>query len=301
MEEINRDREAHGKRPLKEKHDKDDEDGNAGSPPSSKNIKVSRTDPESGLFHKGEREKMFAYTAHTACDKHGFVLGCDVSAGNVHDSVMFDGLYAKVIARFPEIEAAALDSGYKTPWIMKQIFDSDRLAAAPYKRPMTKEGFFKKYEYVYDEYYDCCLCPENQILKYITTNREGYKEYKSDPKICASCPSRHRCTESRNYTKVVVRHVWEEYMEWAEDVRHSPGGKEVYALRKETIERVFADAKEKHAMRYTYYRGLAKLKMEVLLTYAAMNLKKLARWKAKRGFPSVFLSFLHKIRCLCHN
>ncbi len=30
----------------------------------------------------------------------------------------------------------------------------------PYKRPMTKEGFFKKYEYVYDEYYDCYICPE---------------------------------------------------------------------------------------------------------------------------------------------
>ena len=44
---------------------------------------------------------------------------------------------------------------------------------------MTKEGFFKKYEYVYDEYYDCYICPENQILRYSTTNRDGYREYKS--------------------------------------------------------------------------------------------------------------------------
>ena len=231
------------------------------------------------MFHKGEREKMFAYTAHTACDKNGFVLGCDVSAGNVHDSVMFDGLYGKVINSFPEIEAAALDSGYRTPWIMKQIFDSDRIAAIPYKRPMTKKGFFKKYEYVYDEYYDCYLCPEHQVLKYSTTNREGYREYKSDPRICKNCPSRQQCTASKNCIKVVTRHVWAEYLERSEDVRHSPEGKEIYALRKETIERVFADAKEKHAMRYTHYRGLAKLKMEALLSFAAMNLKKLARWK----------------------
>ena len=82
-------------------------------------------------------------------------------------------------------------------------------------------------------------------------------------------------------------------MEKAEDVRHSPQGKESYTMRKETIERVFADAKEKHAMRYTHYRGLAKIKMETLLTFAAMNLKKMVRWKKRNGILSgpSFLQF----------
>jgi Transposase DDE domain len=34
--------------------------------------------------------------------------------------------------------------------------------------------------------------------------------------------------------------------------------KRLYALRKETIERIFADAKEKHGMRWTTLRGLEK-------------------------------------------
>jgi hypothetical protein len=34
-----------------------------------------------------------------------------------------------------------VDAGYKTPWIMKQIIDSQRIPAVPYRRPMTKEGF----------------------------------------------------------------------------------------------------------------------------------------------------------------
>jgi transposase/transcription elongation factor Elf1 len=284
-EEINRDREANGKKPIKKKEDDDD------TPPPTKNTKVSKTDPESGLFHKGEHEKMFAYTAHTACDKNGFILGCNVSAGNVHDSVMFDELYEKVIHRFPEVEAVAIDSGYRTQWIMKQIFDSERIAAVPYKRPMTKAGFFKKHEYVYDEHFDCMICPENQVLKYTTTNRDGYREYKSNPQICKNCPSRHQCTNSKNFQKVVTQHVWQEYIERAEDIRHTPEGKEIYSRRKETIERVFADAKEKHAMRYTHYRGLAKLKMETLLTFAAMNLKKLAKWKNKISNPPRFSHF----------
>jgi hypothetical protein len=54
--------------------------------------------------------------------------------------------------------------------------------------------------------------------------------------------------------------------------------KEIYAKRKETIERVFADAKEKHGMPWTTLRGLKKLSMQAMLTFAAMNLKKLATW-----------------------
>ncbi|MGI5983327.1 MAG: transposase, partial [Sakamotonia sp.] len=51
-------------------------------------------------------------------------------------------------------------------------------------------------------------------------------------------------------------------------------------------ERVFADAKEKYGMRYTPYRGLKRVSMWVRLKFAAMNLKKLAIWRWKKGhFP----------------
>ena len=59
-------------------------------------------------------------------------------------------------------------------------------------------------------------------------------------------------------------------------------------VRKETIERVFADAKEKHAMRYTQYRGLTKVTAEAPLRFACMNLKKLAKWKRIKGLLRSF-------------
>ncbi|MBO5203921.1 MAG: transposase, partial [Clostridia bacterium] len=58
------------------------------------------------------------------------------------------------------------------------------------------------------------------------------------------------------------------------------------------IERVFADAKEKHAMRYTPYRGLAQVSNWVRLKFAAMNLKKFAKRKWRDNHPSDFFSFL---------
>ena len=62
-----------------------------------------------------------------------------------------------------------------------------------------------------------------------------------------------------------------------------------YAQRKETIERVFADAKEKHAMRYTHHRGLAAVTRWVRLKYAAMNLKKLAKWSWENSIFSKYI------------
>ena len=83
------------------------------------------------------------------------------------------------------------------------------------------------------------------------------------------------------------------YIELAEDIRHTPKYADLYKLRKEKIERVFADAKEKHAMRYTPYTGLAQVTNRVRLKFATMNLKKPAKWKWKvNNTPSKLLDFI---------
>ena len=135
MEEVNADREAHGKKPF------DDDD----APPKKRKDNTSRkklvrrkkdktrmvtksiTDPDSGLFVKGDHKRQFAYEAHTACDSHGFVLETVVTAGNVHDSVAFDEVYDKVTEAFPEVETIVADSAYKTPHICKKVFDDGRV------------------------------------------------------------------------------------------------------------------------------------------------------------------------------
>ena len=242
-------------------------------------VTKSVTDPDCGLFVKGEHKRQFAYEAHTACDKNGFVLETVVTPGNVHDSVAFDEVYDKVTENFPQVEAVVADAAYKTPHICKKVFGDGRVLSTAYKRPQTMKNGHEWWKYVYDEFYNCVTCPEYQPLKYSTTNRDGYREYKSDPNICAACPTRERCTHSRDCIKTVQRHIWKDYEELADDARYTPVYAQLYKCRKETIERVFADAKEKHAMRYTQYRGLAQVTNWVKLKFAAMNLKKLATWK----------------------
>ena len=310
LAEINADREAHGKkpfdddddppRPTKKKRDNTSKKKLARRKKAGfKTVTKSTTDPDCGMFVKGKHERQFAYEAHTACDKNGYVLETVVTPGNVHDSVAFDDVYDKVTKNFPQIETIVADSAYKTPHICKKVFTDGRVLSTAYKRPMTMKGGHEWWKYVYDGYYDCVICPEYQPLAYRTTNRDGYREYCSDPKICAQCPTRQLCTHSKNCVKTVLRHVWKDYEELADDARYTPEYKDLYAKRKETIERVFADAKEKHGMRYTLYRGLAQVSKWVRLKFAAMNLKKLARWKANRLSPLSFLLFSAHMYLLC--
>ena len=99
-EEIEADRAAHGKKPLKKDEKKDDDTQRstvpASAPGKEKTVVGSSTDPESGLFHKGEHRKCFAYEAHTVCDRRGYVLETEITPGNVHDSVAFDTVFERL-------------------------------------------------------------------------------------------------------------------------------------------------------------------------------------------------------------
>jgi transposase len=269
QDEINGNREEHGKKPFPPDKFEKEED---------KEIKESTTDPESGYYVKDERTKQFAYSFHTAAEKNGFILGTIVTPGNVHDSTMLEPLLEKVIENSGKPIAVAADAGYKTPAIAQYLIENEIRPVLPYTRPRTKEGYLRKHDYVFDEHYDCYICPEGQVLKYSTTTKEGYRQYFSNPIQCKDCPLLSQCTQSKNHQKLIQRHVWEEYLEESEHLRHTEENKMIYARRKETIERVFADAKEKHGMRWTTLKGLKKLSMQAMLTFAAMNLKKMANW-----------------------
>ena len=304
LEEINEDRINHGKEPFKELNKTeimfDEETGEVIENTNTKHIKQSLTDPESGCFHKGEKEKCFAYSHHIFTDKNGFVISKTTEPGNVHDSVSFFKAYAVLNNKFKyKIKNICLDAAYTTPPICREIILNNHVPLMPYTRPKTGKGLFKKYEYVYDEYYDCYICPNNETLEYSTTDRNGYKQYKSNPEKCKKCPLREQCTKSKKAQKVVTRHIWEPYKEQMNENRYTKLWKDDYPLRKETAERTFADCKEQMGLRYTRYKGLLKNDQYSTLIFACHNLKKMALWRWKytsnTAQNSSFFTFFLKI------
>jgi transposase len=267
-EDIAKDREAHGKKPLKEKE----------TQPETKEIKVSTTDPDSGYMVREGKPEGFFYLDHRTVDsRHSIITDTFVTPGNVHDSIPYLERLDRQRERFGfSTEAVGLDAGYFTAGICKGLEDRNIYGAIAYRRPNHIKGYLRKSDYTYNTETDCYTCPKSCILRYRTTDRLGYRHYASDPTQCRSCPLQPQCTRSANFTKIVTRHIWQDHKDRINSHRYTEHGKEIYRRRKETVERSFADSKQLHGHRYARLRGRGKVFEQCLLCSAAQNMKKIA-------------------------
>jgi transposase len=270
---INDDREAHGKKPLPPAEETIEE----------KNLKVNTTDPESGfMMRKGKPEGFFYLDHRTVDHKFNIITDVFVTPGNVNDSTVYMERLQRQIETFGfsnSLESVALDSGYMTTFICKKTLDMEIFTVIAGRTPSTKDGVLPKAQFSYNKELDIYICPAGESLTYSTTNRSGYKEYKSDTTKCADCPMLEKCTSTKQRT--IQRHVWEDSKEQVIQNRQSENGAAVYKLRSQTIERSFADAKELHGLRRCRFRGKEKTQEQVLMTAMAQNIKKIARHLAK--------------------
>lgn len=265
---VDQDRKAYGKKPLKAKE----------SAPEVKDVKQSTTDPDSGYMVREGKPKGFFYLDHrTTCGKHNLITDTHVTPANVHDSIPYLERLDRQRERFVfQTKAVGLDAGYMNAPICKGLNERDIYGVIGYRRPTHIKGRLPKRSYIYDAEKNVYRCPGGQELAYRTTNREGYREYRSDPKHCRSCPLLGQCTSSAQQVKTLTRHIWEDDKEAIDAHRLTAKGKAIYKRRKETIERSFADAKQLHGHRYVRMRGLLRAQEQCLLSAACQNMKKMA-------------------------
>ena len=238
---------------------------------------VSDVDKDAGILYKSDKEKMFGYNTSVICENNNYVLTVDTNGSNVHDSVSFYQSFENLSNHYDisQIKYFVGDAAYLTSHICKTIIDLDMIPSFPYTRKGYRKGYLKKYEFVYDEYNDIYICPnEKDLIPTGKINKNGYITYKANEGDCKNCPFKKQCTKSKY--KQILRHVWEEYEEMANDYRYHNDVKEIYKQRPQHVERVFADGKMKYGLRKTYFRTKKRVHRELTLLYACMNLKKFA-------------------------
>lgn len=227
----------------------------------------------------------FHYLDHRTVDaKYNIITDTFITAGNVADSEPYLARLQKQIEKFGfQVEAVALDAGYFTNYICKKLTEQDIFMVMGYRRfgNRNKKVPLRNFHYVEEK--DVVACPMGCILSYATTDREGYRQYKSNPNDCAACPLRKDCFSSKQKQRVVTRHLWEKYKDLARNNKRTSAGKRLYKVRCSTIERSFADAKELHGYRYARFRGRKSVQMQAYLTAACQNMKKIALHLTKKG------------------
>lgn len=230
-------------------------------------------------MHREGKPKGFFYLDHRTVDgKCNIITDVYVTAGNVHDSQPYVERLKKQIEKFGfKPEVASADAGYNSAVVCKEVYEMGLMGVFGYRRSPSAKGKYSKYKFKYIHEWDIYICPEGKYLEYRTTNREGYREYKMQECICNCCPRKEECLTAKQKSKSLFRHIWEDYKDIFRAYALTDEGKSIYAHRKETIERSFADSKELHGLRYCHMRGLDGVKEQCLLTAAVQNMKKIAR------------------------
>jgi transposase len=139
-------------------------------------------------------------------------------------------------------------------------------------------------------------CPAGHLLEYAGTStyqRSGTKyrrtQYRCPPEHCSACPQRQACTRRPEAGRTVSRHEYEEEIERLRQRMATPAAQALYRLRKQTVERGFADVKEHRQLRRFSGRGLARAQAEVGLAVLVHNLLAVQRLQPRDPAPQVTL------------
>ncbi len=242
---INEDRAKHGKKPLKfdetpKKPDDEDDENYFDDDTPTKTIKKSTTDPDSGFMHRNGKPQGFFYLDHRTVDsKCNIITDTFVTPGNVNDVKPYRERLEYQIEKFGfKVETVGLDAGYNTSAICKMLLEDFKIRAAMGKRRgCHQKGKYGKYKFKYIPDWDVYICPERNYLEYVTTDRNGYREYKCKNYRCANCPRREECLREKQKTKSLRRHVWEDYRDEVYVFTHTDEGKEYTQKEKRKLSR----------------------------------------------------------------
>ena len=269
-EAIAAERAAHGQKPLPPAPPRE---------PPEKPTKISRSDPDSGYMVREGKPKGFFYLDHRTVDgRLGIITDSFATPASVHDSIPYLDRLDRQRARFAlPVATVGLDAGYATAAIARGLEERGILGVTGYRNPSPpRPGMMRPSRFVYEADADAYRCPQGRSLSYATTDRNGYRHYRSDPKHCRDCPMLASCTTNPKAQRTITRHVWQEARQRTDANRLTAWGRLVYARRKETVERSFADAKQLFGHRYARFRGLTRVRVQCLLAAAAQNIKKIA-------------------------
>lgn len=285
-EEINNEREKIGKKPFDYKDEIEE-----------KHIKVSKTDPESGYYHRDNKEKGFMYLEHrTVNGKCNIITDAYVTKGNIHDSVVCtERLDYQRNKLNLGINKVGLDSGYDTYDIKKYFEDNHIFGVIQYRRYGQGKTEIRKWQFKYLKEEDVYVCPKTGIvLPYRNIDKNGYKQY-YDRNQCEGCPYQKECCGKSKF-RTIRRLLFEEVNERARERRLSKEGKELFQKRKTTVERSFGDSKQNHGYRWTKYKGVEKNQAYTHLICAAQNMKNIAIKQDKvDGIPLTCTILIQKI------
>ena len=157
------------------------------------------------------------------------------------------------------------------------------------RSPAQEAKKIPKDRFTWDEDRQVYRCPEGQELGYVSSRTEeragGQKVvlelYRCSGERCQACPRRLACTSNPAAGRTVSRARGEEVMEALRERMKTAEGKTLYRLRRQTVERGFADLKAHRRLERLRCRGSERARVQVGLNILIHNLVAVTRYASR--------------------
>jgi transposase len=245
-----------------------------------KKKKRSKTDPDATMTTSNKGMHMEpSYKQHTAVDdKAGVIVDVETTTGEASEGKNL----MKVMERVEEltgrkIEQITADAGYAHPMNYKAMEERGTEAIIPPQKVGSHTNRVPQRLFKYDEKNDVVRCPAGEILKRGTRVKGGWF-YHGTKRTCGNCRLMEKCVPASSKTRTIL--IVDGYTSLLRARRWRPNWdnetRKIYDRHRYLVEGVHGEAKTQHGLRRAIRRGLENVAIQVYLTAAAINLKRLA-------------------------
>lgn len=245
--------------------------------------KRSTTDPEATMATSRKDQRLEpTYKQHTTVDdKAGIIVDVELTTGEANEGAMLiDGIERVEAVTGKKVGRISADASYAHHGNYKKLELQGIDAVIPPQRERRKSERIPIRRFKYDGKHSVVKCPAGKVLKRSSKAKKGWI-YRAKATDCGSCLLRIRCVSpSAHVRTVLIVDGYESLLRarrrkqrWDESTR------ECYRRHRWMVEGVHGEAKTQHGLRRAVRRGLVNVAIQVYMTAAVINLKRLAAFK----------------------
>ncbi len=283
----------HVEQVLAENHNADSSDdpdgaGSGGKPKRGrprKNAKTpkkrSTTDPDATMSTSNKSVRMEPnYKQHTATDdKAGVIVDVKLTTGETNEGKELLEQVERIEAATGEhLEVVTADASYAHGANYEALENRGTVAVIPPQPQPKNPRRIPARRFKYDAKHKTVRCPGGKLLK--RSSRSGSRwTYRAKTSDCRACSLRERCfSEKVSARTVVIGDGYESLLRVRRDKARGwdKAKRRVYVRHRWRVEGTHGEAKTQHGLRRAARRGTANVAIQVYLTAAVMNLKRLA-------------------------
>ncbi len=251
---------------------------------------VSRTDPEAKIICRQGLAPMLAYSAEVWTDaRQGVITYADATYATMaeHETVVRAVGYQREALGLP-VAVVSADKGYGQGRLYRQLEAAGIVGFIPHHKnenPASAAGLFKPEVFAYDGERGVYRCPNGCELGYVGLKVEWprlRRVWRADARDCRSCELHAKCTKAKGGRELKIS-AYQSYYEEMDRRLLGPGARLAATVRRTGPEPRFGQGKRWQGLGRAKYRGLDKVRGQVLLTAAAQNLRKYVNWIWHKG------------------